>query len=70
MLGTAPYPPLQSKTVFRGVVEVVGMEAREPSWLPLMHAAVCKVHFFTTIYPAGYYLILVHLIHLYLDSFV
>ena len=51
------------------VAEVVDVEARELSWLQLMHAAVCKVHSFTTVYPAGYYWILVHLILSYLDSF-
>ena len=72
---TAPYLPLlleleiaRSEVVVE-VAEVVDVEARELSWLQWMHAAVCKVHSFTMVYPAEYYLIPLHLILSYLGSF-
>ena len=70
MLETAPYQLLMLETeVVVEVAEVVAVEVQELSWLQLMHAAVCKVHFSMPVYLAEYYLIPVHLIHLYLGSF-
>ena len=70
LLETAPCQLLMLEAeVVVEVAEVVDVEARELSWLQWMHAVVCKVLFSTTVYRAEYYLILVHLIHSYLDSF-
>ena len=70
LLETAPCQLLMLEPeVVVEVAEVVDVEAPELSWLQWMHAEVCKVHSFTMVYPAGYYLIPVHLILSYLDSF-
>ena len=75
--GTSPeialfrLPPLRVETVAPEVVVEVEDVAEEaaPSWLLWMLEAVCKVLFSTMVYPVGCYLILVHPIHLFLDSF-